>query len=124
MLNLKTGDLVIGLHTEGITTNRVAGKILRIQTEPVKKYIVLGKEHWRPDVNISTSGELEEKEVQVTDQGACRIILQLFDEGTRLVRAGDIRFRERAAELNAIIDSEKAMVARSRGDDESIETNL
>lgn len=70
-------------------------------------YYVKGDKHIHiQDNGISTSGVLEESEVQVIDQTACKKILELFDLATTQIMAGSLSFRETAEEVNEIIANE------------------
>lgn len=109
--DLIIGDLVVGMHwSKGRTScERRAGVITAISTSRSGAiiYHVRGRTHKRPDSEpLSTSGDLEESEVQVTDQDACNKIIGLFNVATEQIMARSSSFRETAEQVNEIIADE------------------
>lgn len=109
--DLKIGQMVVGLHhgKKPGSYERRAGVITAISTSRYGDivYHIQGRTHQRPDSEpLSTSGLLEESEVQVIDQDACNEIIGLFNVATEQIMAHSLSFRETAEQVNEIIGNE------------------
>ena len=109
--DLKIGEMVVGLHRDlrSNSYQRRAGVITAISTAKSGAivYHIRGRTHKRPDGEaLSTSGRLEESEVQVIDQDACNNIIELFNTATGQIMARSLSFRETAEQVNEIIYNE------------------
>lgn len=92
-LNLKIGDKVVGMHVDKshLSYTTVAGEIKRIDklNDGTVTYHVRGKAYLRPFSEPAyLSGDLEENEVEVIDQGMCNTIMEMFDLANDQLSAG------------------------------------
>ncbi len=92
--HLDVGDMVVGLHVDkgGTLLKVVAGEINRKITEKdtdIVMYHVKGKTYMLlyKDL-VDFSGILDENEVEVINQGICKMIIELYDQAMEKMIAG------------------------------------